>query len=53
MKKIKHLLKISPSMILQDARNTSPTSKLKPRLSETPPSTILQQPKEDGMTVFE
>ena len=44
-------LKISPSMMFQDARNVSPTPKNKPQLSETLPSTIVQQPEEDDMTV--
>ena len=40
-------------MIFWDARNISPTPKNKLQLSETPPSTIVQQPEEDDMTVFE
>ena len=30
-----------------------PYPKIKPQLSETPPSTIVQQTAEDDMTVFE
>ena len=40
-------------MILQDAHNISPTPKNKPHLNEALASTIVQQPEEGGMTVFE
>ena len=42
-------------MIFQDDHNINPTppKKNKPQLSETLPSTIVQQPEEDDMTIFE
>ena len=50
--KIRPNLKISPSMIFQDAHNISPNQKIS-LLSETLPSTTVQQPEQDDMTVFE
>ena len=49
--KIRLNLKLSPSMIFQDAHKPYPLNK--PQLSEILHSTIVQQAEEDDMIVFE